>query len=41
VRLERVALPDGRVLVHNYGHGGGGVTVAWGCARETADLASR
>ncbi|KYK14156.1 MULTISPECIES: FAD-dependent oxidoreductase [Streptomyces] len=41
VRLERVALPDGRVLVHNYGHGGGGVTVAWGCAREAADLASR
>ncbi|MGW2238089.1 NAD(P)/FAD-dependent oxidoreductase, partial [Streptomyces sp. NPDC001759] len=26
VRLERELLPDGRVLVHNYGHGGGGVT---------------
>ena len=41
VRLERELLPDGRVLVHNYGHGGAGVTVAWGCAREAAELASR
>ncbi|MFE9764132.1 FAD-dependent oxidoreductase [Streptomyces sp. NPDC005808] len=41
VRLEREPLPDGRVLVHNYGHGGGGVTVAWGCAREAAALATR
>ncbi|MGW3665095.1 FAD-dependent oxidoreductase [Streptomyces sp. NPDC005141] len=38
VRLEREVLPDGRVLVHNYGHGGAGVTVAWGCAREAAGL---
>lgn len=39
VRLEREVLPDGRVVVHNYGHGGAGVTVAWGCAREAAELA--
>ncbi|WP_030936254.1 FAD-dependent oxidoreductase [Streptomyces sp. NRRL S-646] len=39
VRLEREVLPDGRVLVHNYGHGGAGVTVAWGCAGEAAGLA--
>ncbi|MFJ3230622.1 FAD-dependent oxidoreductase [Streptomyces sp. NPDC086787] len=38
VRLERHRLPDGRLLVHNYGHGGAGVTVAWGCAREAAGL---
>ncbi|MFJ6836317.1 FAD-dependent oxidoreductase [Streptomyces sp. NPDC091209] len=38
VRLEREVLPDGRLLVHNYGHGGAGVTVAWGCAREAAEL---
>ncbi|MEU3853702.1 FAD-dependent oxidoreductase [Streptomyces sp. NPDC029554] len=38
VRLERDALPDGRLLVHNYGHGGAGVTVAWGCAQEAARL---
>jgi D-amino-acid oxidase len=34
VRLEPEALPGGRVLWHNYGHGGAGVTLAWGCARE-------
>jgi len=38
VRLDRELLTDGRVLVHNYGHGGAGVTVAWGCAREAAQL---
>jgi D-amino-acid oxidase len=36
VRLER----EGRV-VHNYGHGGAGYTLAWGCAEEVAALASR
>ncbi|AZP21616.1 FAD-binding oxidoreductase [Streptomyces aquilus] len=40
VRLERELLSDGRVLVHNYGHGGAGVTVAWGCAEEAAGLAA-
>ncbi|MBC7270699.1 MAG: FAD-binding oxidoreductase [Streptomyces sp.] len=38
VRLEREYLPDGRPLVHNYGHGGAGITVAWGCAEEAAGL---
>lgn len=36
VRLERAE--NGRV-VHNYGHGGAGVTLSWGCAREAAALA--
>ncbi|MER5429854.1 FAD-dependent oxidoreductase [Streptomyces sp. NPDC002588] len=40
VRLERRTLPDGRVVVHHYGHGGAGVTVAWGCAEEAAALAA-
>jgi len=38
VRLERQVLRGGRVLVHNYGHGGAGITVAWGCAEEAAEL---
>lgn len=38
VRLKHELLPDGRALIHNYGHGGAGVTVAWGCAREAAGL---
>jgi D-amino-acid oxidase len=36
VRLEAEALAGGRVLWHNYGHGGAGVTLSWGCAREVA-----
>ncbi|WP_425244721.1 NAD(P)/FAD-dependent oxidoreductase [Streptomyces citrinus] len=38
VRIDREVTASGRVLVHNYGHGGAGVTVAWGCAEEAADL---
>ena len=34
VRLEAEPLGGGRVLWHNYGHGGGGVTLSWGCALE-------
>ncbi|GAA3213808.1 FAD-dependent oxidoreductase [Actinocorallia longicatena] len=37
VRLERV-IHDGIPVIHNYGHGGSGVTLAWGCAREAASL---
>jgi D-amino-acid oxidase len=38
VRLEAVKTPEGVTLVHNYGHGGAGVTLSWGCAREAAEL---
>jgi D-amino-acid oxidase len=37
VRLEAESLPGGRVLWHNYGHGGGGVSLSWGCARDLTD----
>ena len=35
VRAESL---DGKLLVHNYGHGGGGVTLSWGTAVLAADL---
>ena len=39
VRLEAEDLEGGRTLVHNYGHGGAGVTLSWGCAADAAALA--
>lgn len=38
VRLELDTLADGTPCVHNYGHGGAGVTLSWGCADEVTDL---
>ena len=35
VRLDSVRRAGG-IIVHNYGHGGGGVTLSWGCADEVA-----
>lgn len=37
VRLEMVRVA-GTPVLHNYGHGGAGVTLAWGCAEEVARL---
>jgi D-amino-acid oxidase len=39
VRLEVEQRPRGR-LVHNYGHGGAGVTLSWGCAADVVGLMS-
>ncbi|KXK59774.1 amino acid oxidase [Micromonospora rosaria] len=39
VERESTGVP-GRRLVHAYGHGGAGVTLAWGCADEVAALAT-
>ncbi len=41
VRLERGELADGRMVIHNYGHGGSGFTTAWGCAEDVIDLVMR
>jgi D-amino-acid oxidase len=39
VCLRPDRLRDGRTVIHNYGHGGSGFTLSWGCAREVVDLA--
>jgi D-amino-acid oxidase len=36
IRLEREDSPIPRI--HNYGHGGSGITLSWGCAEETLRL---
>ena len=38
VRLETDVLDNGILCVHDYGHGGSGVTLSWGCAEETLGL---
>jgi D-amino-acid oxidase len=38
VRLERDHLRDGRTVIHNYGHGGSGFTLSWGCAENVLRL---
>jgi D-amino-acid oxidase len=38
IRLEHEALGSGRHVVHNYGHGGAGVTLSWGCATEVVSM---
>ncbi|HLV98922.1 MAG TPA: FAD-dependent oxidoreductase [Ktedonobacterales bacterium] len=37
VRLEGERVTPERILLHNYGHGGAGVTLSWGCAREVVE----
>lgn len=39
VRLELESRPGGRAIIHDYGHGGAGFTLAWACADEVVDLA--
>jgi D-amino-acid oxidase len=41
VRLEAEERASGKLLVHDYGHGGAGITLAWGCANEVAAISSR
>jgi D-amino-acid oxidase len=39
VRLDTARLPGG-LVIHNYGHGGGGMTLSWGCAEEVVRRAA-
>ncbi|MEG4406980.1 FAD-dependent oxidoreductase [Microcoleus sp. MON2_D5] len=37
IRLEQ---EPGTDIIHNYGHGGSGVTLSWGCAKEVVQIAN-
>lgn len=39
VRLEEERLSDDCTVIHNYGHGGIGFTLSWGCAADVVHLA--
>jgi D-amino-acid oxidase len=36
LRAEKL---DAKTIVHNYGHGGAGVSLAWGCGQRAAEMA--
>jgi D-amino-acid oxidase len=37
VRVEGERVAPERLLLHNYGHGGAGVTLSWGCASDVVE----
>ncbi|MEY2561548.1 MAG: D-amino-acid oxidase, partial [Verrucomicrobiota bacterium] len=39
VRVAAEKMRDGRRVIHNYGHGGAGFTLSWGCAETVLELA--
>eukprot|EP01119_Soliformovum_irregulare_P020487 TRINITY_DN6640_c0_g1_i1.p1 TRINITY_DN6640_c0_g1~~TRINITY_DN6640_c0_g1_i1.p1 ORF type:complete len:265 (+),score=45.15 TRINITY_DN6640_c0_g1_i1:361-1155(+) len=43
LEMEPTNAPDShcRQIIHNYGHGGGGMTLSWGCAQEVVELAEK
>lgn len=41
VRLELEPVAEDCAIIHNYGHGGAGFTLSWGCADEVVALAIR
>jgi D-amino-acid oxidase len=38
VRLEKEIIGKDRLVIHNYGHGGSGYTMSWGCAQEAVEI---
>jgi D-amino-acid oxidase len=38
VRVEADKLINGRSVIHNYGHGGSGFTLSWGCGQTVLEL---
>jgi D-amino-acid oxidase len=38
VRVEEATPWAGTRIIHNYGHGGAGITIAWGCSHEVTSL---
>ncbi len=41
VRLEIEDISPNCTIIHNYGHGGAGFTLSWGCAEEVVKLAEQ
>ncbi len=41
VRLEQQQSTDNCTVIHNYGHGGIGYTLSWGCAEDVVALANQ
>lgn len=37
IQLHAERLENGALLIHNYGHGGAGVSLSWGCAHDVAE----
>ena len=40
IRFEQEIMGRDQLVFHNYGHGGSGFTVSWGCARELVNILS-
>lgn len=38
IRFLFISILGNKILIHNYGHGGSGVTLAWGCAEDVIDI---